>query len=204
MTAPMDLGPMPTRRPMRTVDERLVHAECDRLFRLVADVEQWPTHLTHYRSVVLRDRRSDGGGVVRMKANRPFGPVRWPVWWEAQMQVVDEAGQPRAIRFRHIDGMTRGMEVEWSFTPSGAVLAPDSAPVATFVRIVHEWDGPTWPLIGRAAAVAIIGPVFVHGIASRTLAGLGTAAERARSANAGQLSNGKRSSSLGTNVGARG
>jgi hypothetical protein len=37
---------------------------------------------------------------------------------------------------------------------------------------------PGWPLIGPVAALAVIGPVFVHGIASRTLAGLAAAAER--------------------------
>jgi hypothetical protein len=33
-------------------------------------------------------------------------------------------------------------------------------------------------LIGGFAATKVIGPVFVHGIASRTLAGLAAAAER--------------------------
>ena len=35
-----------------------------------------------------------------------------------------------------------------------------------------------WPLIGVFAATAVIGPVFIHGIASRTLAGLARVAER--------------------------
>ena len=48
----------------------------------------------------------------------------------------------------------------------------------THVRLLHAWDGPRWPLIGVVAATAIIGPVFIHGIASRTLAGLSAAAER--------------------------
>ena len=34
-----------------------------------------------------------------------------------------------------------------------------------------------WPLIGRLAAQLVIGPVFVHGIASRTLAGIRARAE---------------------------
>jgi hypothetical protein len=33
-------------------------------------------------------------------------------------------------------------------------------------------------VVGAFAARAVIGPVFVHGIASRTLAGLGRAAEQ--------------------------
>ena len=37
---------------------------------------------------------------------------------------------------------------------------------------MHQWSGPRWPLIGRAAAELVIGPVFIHGIASRTLAGI--------------------------------
>src|SRR6266513_962333 len=32
--------------------------------------------------------------------------------------------------------------------------------------------GPAWPLLGPLAARLVIGPVFIHGIASRTLAGL--------------------------------
>jgi hypothetical protein len=64
------------------------------------------------------------------------------------------------------------MEVEWSFTP---------VPDGTRVTVLHLWNGPVWPLIGRVAARAVIGPVFVHGIASRTLAGLALAAERRQS-----------------------
>jgi hypothetical protein len=46
-------------------------------------------------------------------------------------------------------------------------------------EIVHTWDGPRWPLVGRLAANLVIGPVFIHGIASRTLAGIKRAAEGA-------------------------
>jgi hypothetical protein len=63
------------------------------------------------------------------------------------------------------------MDVEWSFT------ARDGG---TQVRLVHAWNGPRWPLIGVPAAVIIIGPVFIHGIASRTLAGLAKVAEGMR------------------------
>jgi coenzyme Q-binding protein COQ10 len=50
------------------------------------------------------------------------------------------------------------------------------------VEIVHTWDGPRWPLIGRLAANLVIGPVFIHGIASRTLAGIKQAAENHKGA----------------------
>jgi hypothetical protein len=47
------------------------------------------------------------------------------------------------------------------------------------VTVVHAWRGPAWPLVGRIAANVVIGPVFIHGIASRTLAGIKREAERA-------------------------
>ena len=50
---------------------------------------------------------------------------------------------------------------------------------STEVTIVHTWNGPPWPLIRSPAADWVIGPVFVHGIASRTLAGPGRAVEAA-------------------------
>jgi len=59
----------------------------------------------------------------------------------------------------------------------GAMMGSALGGVA--VEIVHEWAGPPWPLVGRLAADAVIGPVFVHGIASRTLAGIRRRAEAA-------------------------
>jgi ribosome-associated toxin RatA of RatAB toxin-antitoxin module len=153
-------------RPMEIVDEQLVRAGVRPIFELVREVELWPGQLPHYRWVRFRKRSSDGGGIVEMAAWRPFGVVAWPTWWLSEM-VVDEA-KP-SVRFRHIGGITTGMEVEWTFEPrAGGVWA----------RVVHAWDGPRWPLIGVFAATAVIGPLFIHGIASRTLAGLARVAER--------------------------
>jgi ribosome-associated toxin RatA of RatAB toxin-antitoxin module len=169
--APHDLGRMPIDRRMTTIDEHIVNAPLAVIFRLAADVERWPEHLPHYRFVRFRDRRDDGGGTVEMSANRPFGPLDWPTWWMSLMSIRPPApAAAPSIRFRHIAGVTTGMDVEWSFTPLGAG--------ETHVRIVHVWNGPGWPLIGVFAARHVIGPVFVHGIASRTLAGLARAAER--------------------------
>src|SRR5262249_50623915 len=182
------LGPMPTDRSLRTVDERLVAAPVARIFALAADVEGWPTHLPHYRYVRFLERRADGGGTVEMSANRPFGPLDWPTLWTSLMSVRGPSGAALAggsIRFRHIHGVTAGMDVEWTFDPREA---------GTLVRIVHVWNGLAWPVIGEIAAHGLIGPVFVHGIASRTLAGLGRAAERTRDAAAGVASSNEVSS----------
>src|SRR2546427_8617624 len=46
------------------------------------------------------------------------------------------------------------------------------------VTIMHDWAGPAWPLVGALAADLVIGPIFIHGIAARTLAGIKRAVER--------------------------
>lgn len=165
-TQPFSLGPMPSDRIMETIDERTVRASVDAMFAVVRDVERWPSLLRHYRYVRFRSRASDGGGIVEMSANRPFGIANWPTWWLSEMQ-VDESG--RAVRFRHIGGVTKEMDVEWKLLPVDG---------GTHVRLLHVWNGPRWPLIGSFAATAVIGPVFIHGIASRTLQGLARAVER--------------------------
>lgn len=157
---------------MRTVDERFVRSRLATIFQLAIDVERWPSLLTHYRYVRFRERTSDGGGIVEMSANRPFGPLNWPTRWTSQMSVQRKAvkgGDEPRVRFHHIEGITAGMDVEWSFHPEKG---------GTRVRIVHAWNGPPWPVVGGVAAANVIGPVFVHGIASRTLEGLASVAEQ--------------------------
>ena len=131
----------------------------DRVLQAAIDVERWPALLSHYRWVRMLERNGEGG-LVEMAAWRPFGMISYPTWWVSEMRVDRQA---RAIRYRHVRGITRGMDVKWSLEAAGN---------DTDVAIVHDWTGPAWPLIGSAAAKVIIGPVFIHGIASRTLAGL--------------------------------
>lgn len=168
---PFELGPLPLGRPMETVDEQVVGAPLNTIFDLAKRVEAWPEHLSHYRFVRFRERRSDGGGIVEMSANRPFAipilgwQLNWRTWWLSEM-AVNENGP--SIRFRHIAGITKGMDVEWTFTPT---------PGGVHVRILHVWNGPAIPVVGIWAAMYVIGPIFIHGIASRTLAGLARVAE---------------------------
>ena len=144
---------------MRTVDRRHMRAPLGRVFEAASEVERWPLLLRHYRWVRILERRGDTS-LVEMAAWRPFGPLRYPTWWVSEMQVDPAA---RSVRYRHVRGITRGMDVEWSMVPMGDGVD---------VTIVHQWAGPSWPLIRRPAAEWVIGPVFVHGIASRTLAGI--------------------------------
>jgi ribosome-associated toxin RatA of RatAB toxin-antitoxin module len=164
---PFALGAMPTDRLMTTVDERLVRAPVDTMFAIAREVEHWPAYLAHYRFVRFQRRTTDGGGLVEMAANRPFGVLHWPTWWLSEMKVDPIA---HLVRYRHVRGTTKGMDVEWNFT---------ATPEGTLTRIIHVWNGPSWPVIGRFAAQQVIGPVFVHGIASRTLEGLARVAEQA-------------------------
>ena len=142
-----------------------MHAAIERVFAAASDVEQWPAILPHYRWVTMRER-ANGAGIVEMAAWRPFGVVKYPTWWVSRMEVDRAQWQ---VRYQHIDGITRGMDVVWQLVPRDG---------ATDVTIVHQWSGPRWPLVGAAVAGLVIGPVFIHGIASRTLAGIARHVER--------------------------
>ncbi len=138
-----------------------MRAPIELVFRLAAEVEQWPRLLTHYRRVAQLATRREGR-IVEMSAVRP--PLPLPVRWRA-VQAVDDGGH--TIRYRHVGGVTRGMEVEWRLVPAGEIVD---------VTIVHRF-APRWPWPGPWLARRIVCGFFVHGIAERTLAGLRRAAE---------------------------
>ena len=150
---------------MRTVDRIWMKAPVDRVLRAAKDVEQWPAILRHYRWVRMLERRGDDA-LVEMAAWRPFGRLKYPTWWVSEMSVDHAAA---AVHYRHVEGITRGMDVVWRL---------ESSADGTEVTIVHQWGGPSWPVVGPAAATWVIGPVFIHGIASRTLAGIKQFVER--------------------------
>lgn len=155
---------------MRTVDRTRMRAPLERVFRAAMDVEQWPDILPHYRWVRVLERGVEES-LVEMAAWRPFGRLKYPTWWVSEMWVDLAAA---AVHYRHVRGITAGMDVVWQLKPTSE---------GTDVTIVHEWSGPRWPVIGRAAASWIIGPIFIHGIASRTLAGIKQQVERAERGN---------------------
>ena len=156
---------------MRTVDRIRVHAPFARVFAAASSVTRWPAILPHYRWVRMLE-----GGLVEMAAWRPFGPfIKYPTWWVSEMTVDRPAGE---IRYRHVRGITRDMQVVWTLVEVGEGSGGSVGDVD--IEIVHTWDGPRWPLVGRLAANLVIGPVFIHGIASRTLAGIKRAADGAK------------------------
>ncbi|HUP89280.1 MAG TPA: SRPBCC family protein [Longimicrobiales bacterium] len=152
---------------MITIDEQLIAAPAAVCFRIAADVERWPDILPHYRWVRFHQKTDFGHGVVEMSAWREFPlGIKYPTWWVSQMR---SAPNEPAVYYKHVDGITRGMDVKWELQPRGE---------QTFIRLFHTWDGPAWPLISTFAANYVIGPQFVSAIAQRTLAGVAREAER--------------------------
>ena len=87
------------------------------VFALARDVERWSTLLPHYARSTVVDRGADGAIAVDFIARRPLLPalgLALPVAWRARTW-----NDPTAIRlrFRHIAGATRGMDVTWRIEP---------------------------------------------------------------------------------------
>jgi hypothetical protein len=139
---------------MHTVNTVDMAGSLDRIVAHAGDIERWPVILPHYRWVTLLDGAGDRK-TVEMAARRGRIPVKWRA-----VQEIDRAGATPAIFYRHIRGVTRGMEVTWTF---------EVRPEAIGVTIDHFFE-PPWPLIGDALAERIIGPHFVEAIAGQTLA----------------------------------
>jgi len=146
--------------PMHARNETLVRAPLDSCLRVAADVERWPQILPHYRTVRFLRWDHFGVGLVRMEAVRRFGPVPFPIWWVSEMRLDTAAS---SVLYRHVDGITRGMEVAWRL---------EEVPGGTRISIVHDWSGPRWPLVSSLASRRVIGPWFVQVVADRTLAGI--------------------------------
>lgn len=140
-----------------TQNQIVIRGDPDRVFQLAADVEGWPEFLPHYRWVRVLEEEGESR-VVEMAAWRSWLPVRWIArqWRDASA---------RRIRFRHIGGLSRGMEVEWRIEP---VAETGSGPGAR----VTIWHGLSLkaPLLGTGVGRWIVGEQFVRVIAGRTLA----------------------------------
>lgn len=136
---------------MVTENTILIRGDRDRIFRLAADIQDWPALLPHYRYVVVEEA-SERHKTAWMGASRDGFPVRW----RARQELVPEEHR---ILFTHIGGVTRGMEVEWRIVPEDDAIR---------VTISHVLDYPI-PLLGSLFAHYVVGRLFVHNIAGKTL-----------------------------------
>ncbi len=137
-----------------------VAAPPDLVYRLARDVTRWERLLPHYsRSVALREE-PDGGRVCDFIARRPFVPLLGlglPVTWRSRTWHEPDA---RRLRFVHVAGATKGMDVTWTIEP--VVLADGGE--GTRIEIAHEF-APSIP-----GLAAFVDRVFTRPIAGRTLA----------------------------------
>ena len=131
-----------------------VAAPPDLVYRLARDVTRWERLLPHYsRSVAIRDEGE--ARICDFVARRPFVPVLGlgiPVMWRSR--TWHEPGT-RRLRFVHVAGATRGMDVTWTIEPAAG---------GTRVDIAHDFR-PRVP-----GFAAFVDAAFTRPIAGRTLA----------------------------------
>jgi ribosome-associated toxin RatA of RatAB toxin-antitoxin module len=127
--------------------------------RLAFDLPAWPEFLPHYRWVRVLATEGERH-TVEMACRRGGLPLKW----RSHLWLHPEEGR---MRFLHIGGPARGMEVEWTLTQEGDQ-----------VRVVISHDLRLQvPLVRTALGRWVVGDVFVRAVASRTLAFLKDAVE---------------------------
>jgi ribosome-associated toxin RatA of RatAB toxin-antitoxin module len=150
-----------------------VAAPPDVVYRVARDVTRWERMLPHYsRSRVIR-REPDGVLVCDFVARRPLVPVLGlglPVTWRSRTW-HDPA--TRRLRFIHVGGATKGMDVTWTIEP---------APAGTRIEIAHDFRRRLpipvlGALLGDALFPAFVDRFFTRPIAGRTLATVKALAE---------------------------
>lgn len=140
---------------MRSTVGRDIAAPAEVVFRLARDVERWERLLPHYVRSRAAERRTDGSLVVDFVARRPLVAVLGlglPVAWRAK--TWSEPDRLR-LRFLHIAGATKGMDVTWRIKPTATgcrvSIDHDFRPrVPGFAAAVDRWF--TRPIAGRTLA----------------------------------------------------
>lgn len=137
------------------------------VFALVHDVERWATLLPHYARSRLEDTDGWGRSIMEFVARRPLIPVLGialpVVWWSRTWNEPDTL----RLRFEHIAGATRGMDVTWRIEPTR-----DGG--GCRVTISHDFS-PRMPGFAR-----FVDRLFARPIAGRTLATFKALAEAVR------------------------
>ncbi len=141
----------------------LIDAPPSLVFALARGVGRWERLLPHYARSRVVARSGEGVAVVDFIARRVFVPVLGlgiPVTWRSRTW-----SEPASLRLRfvHVAGATRGMDVTWRIEAAGGTSdGANSGP--TVVTIEHEF-APRMPGFARFVDV-----VFTRPIAGRTLA----------------------------------
>jgi|SRR5665213_485951 len=140
---------------MKTENRITIDAPWKRVFDAAARIEAWPELLAHYRWVTVGPWAGSERD-VSMSASRSG----FPCWWSAR-QRLEYSG--KRIHYLHTRStFTQGMDVWWHLGPQG--------PKRTEVLLTH-----TMPSEGAMASFlrqAVVGSLFVHAVAEKTLIGL--------------------------------
>ncbi len=137
---------------MQTVNHITISADPNTVFHAVSSILDWPQILPHYRWVHHIGGNRDWK-IFEMAAWRSVIPVKW-----TSLTHVDPID--RCIYFRHIGGLTRGMEVVWSVEGDGR---------ETSVSIMHELSRMRVPIVRSAPGKLVTGKFFVEFVADQTL-----------------------------------
>lgn len=122
------------------------------VYRTVSNVLDWPRMLPHYRWVKLIGGNRDWL-MIEMAAIRSFIPIKW-----TSLTRIDPVD--RCIYFRHIGGLTRGMEVEWTM---------EERPDGTEVCIFHDLSRLKVPVVRSCLGKLVTSRCFVEAVADQTL-----------------------------------
>ena len=126
-----------------------IAAPPDLVFALAHDIERWADLLPHYSRSMAVERRSDGSVVADFIARRPLIAVLGlglPVTWRSRTWSEPAT---RRLRFVHVAGATKGMDVTWRIEPAEGGNRGGSR-AACEVTIEHDFS-PRLP--GFAALV---------------------------------------------------
>lgn len=163
---------------MQSIISISIDAPPARVLELAGDIERWPSLLPHYRKVTVQSRVAERV-VAQMVAVRQFGPLPVPVTWRAEQWADASDDQDLRLHFRHVRGVTRGMQVTWHIRPDGP---------GAQVTIEHDFRRPL-PLLGSELLPRFVNRFFVRPIAGRTLTTFKALAEK-RDSNEGGGSGG--------------
>jgi ribosome-associated toxin RatA of RatAB toxin-antitoxin module len=132
-----------------------IAASPDLVFRLARDVTRWELFLPHYTRSRVVAHDANGAVVCDFIARRPLIALLGlglPVTWRSRTW---NDPPTRRVRFIHVAGATRGMDVTWTIEPSAG---------GTRVDIRHDFR-PRIPGFAR-----VVDRFFTRPIAGRTLA----------------------------------
>jgi ribosome-associated toxin RatA of RatAB toxin-antitoxin module len=151
---------------MRTTIGIDIDAPPELVFHLARDVTRWELLLPHYTRSRAVGRAADGTTICAFVAQRALVPViglGLPVAWRSRTWSEPTS---RRLRFFHVAGATRGMDVTWTIEPAAD---------GTRIEIAHDFERRLpipglGALLGDGLFPAIVDRWFTRHIAGRTLA----------------------------------